>query len=81
VSTEINWRDLAEWNLTLNRDADGRASYDALQTAILWSIRAELRKLNAVLACANFQRLPADLAAIRRNTAKPKPKKKAKVKQ
>jgi len=37
-------------------------------------VRDELRKLNAVFACTNFQAIPGVLRAIRKNTAKKKKK-------
>lgn len=38
--------------------------------ATLMDIRDELKELNAVFRCKNFQRIPAKLDAIRRNTAR-----------
>jgi hypothetical protein len=49
--------------------------WDAVQLAILMDIRRELRRLNRILGCNNFLRLPHDVNQIRCNTAKPRAKK------
>lgn len=47
-------------------------TWDGLQLAVLLSIREELRSIRILLNCRNFLAVPAHLAAIRRNTARPK---------
>lgn len=42
--------------------------------AVLMDIRDELQRLNTLLSCENFLRIPHDLQQIRRNTAKPRRK-------
>lgn len=45
---------------------------DAWQLVALHEILTELRKLNHLLHCPNFQDIPETLRAIRRQTRKPK---------
>lgn len=52
-------------------------AWSCIHAALLMDIREELRALNALLSCPNFTSIPASLRAIRRNTAKPRPKRKA----
>jgi hypothetical protein len=47
-------------------------TYPGLRTAILMSILDELKRLNGLLHCPNFIRIPRDLARIRLNTTKKK---------
>ena len=47
-------------------------SWERAGIAVLMDIRRELQSLNALLRCPNFQSIPAKLAQIRANTAKPK---------
>ena len=51
-------------------------SLDTIQTAILMDIRDELRDLNHLLRCPNFIGIPTTLQDIKRNTTKPRRKKK-----
>ena len=51
----------ANWNLT----APNVQTWDQAQVAVLMDLRDELKKLNAVLACPNFQEIPHTLKAIR----------------
>lgn len=43
--------------------------------AVAMDIRYELQRLNSLLYCENFTRIPTTLKMISRNTAKPKVKK------
>lgn len=55
---------------TLNEDQIG--SWQQVEVAVLMDIRDELKLLNSMLRCPNFQQIPAKLDAIRKNTAKPR---------
>ena len=55
-----------EWNLA--DDKGGIATWEMVGIAVLMDIRRELRALNAVLRCPNFQSIPSTLRTIRRNT-------------
>ncbi len=60
-------------------EPDGRVpTWERVGVAVLMDIRRELRRLNDAIYCPNFVAIPRTLAAIRRNTAKPAPRKKAK---
>jgi hypothetical protein len=56
-------------NLTWNIP-DGPASNEQAALAVLQDIRSELKKLNNVFQCENFQEIPFKLDAIRKNTTK-----------
>lgn len=45
------------------------------QLAVLMDIRDELKRMNSLFHCIRFQSMPGTLESIRRNTAKPRPKK------
>jgi dipeptidyl aminopeptidase/acylaminoacyl peptidase len=49
-------------------------NYRSVGIAVLMDIRQELRRLNSLLACPNFQRIPRDLGRIAANTTKKKRK-------
>lgn len=53
----------------------GDTTWDGVKVAVLMDIRDELQKLNRVFECHNFLAIPSDLRAIRRNTNKPRRKK------
>ena len=59
------------WNWMVNE-----RTYEAAQLAVLMDIREELAALNRLLRCPNFMQIPLKIEAIRRNTAKPRRKKK-----
>ena len=59
-----------EWDLPKNADG-GIKSWDAVKVAVLMDIRDELKRLNGVLHCDNFMKIPATLRQIKRNTTKP----------
>lgn len=61
---DINWQ-LPEKQLE---------TWAQVNVAVLMDIRDELKTLNALLRCPNFQAIPAKLDRISRNTAKPKKK-------
>ncbi len=64
----VNW---------VTRDAFGNVSDIRAQLAVLMDIRVELKRLNNLLHCQNFIRVPTTLAAIKKNTTKRKYKKAA----
>lgn len=45
-------------------EADKAFTRDRVQCILLQEIRDELKKLNAMLQCPNFQRMPQDLRAV-----------------
>lgn len=51
-------------------------TYPGAQLAVLMDIRDELKRLNGLLHCENFQRIPRKLDRISRNTAKPRKRRK-----
>ena len=51
---------------------DKLQEWGQVNAALLMDIRDELRKLNAVLACQNFQDIPRILRRVSVNTAKPR---------
>ena len=57
-------------------DLDGKVKIQFVQTALLMDIRDELKTLNKILGCRSFIDVPKILREIRRNTNKPKRKKK-----
>lgn len=64
-----------EWTVT---DDQGRVrTWEQAMCALLMDVRRELRDLNRLLQCDNFVSMPHVLRDIRRNTTKPKKKKKA----
>jgi hypothetical protein len=50
-------------------------TWQQVEVAVLMDIRDELKTLNALLRCPNFTQIPAKLEAIKRNTTKPRVKK------
>lgn len=64
----------ADWKL--RTALDGGVYNTDVTHALLMDIRAELRKLNRVLECPNFQDIPHRLTAIEKNTRKPRRKRK-----
>ncbi len=57
-----------DWELP----ATGAVAIEQAELAVLMDIRAELRRLTALLGCENFIAVPRLLRTISRNTAKPK---------
>ena len=47
-------------------------TWERAAIAVLMDIRHELRNLNTMLRCPNFQAIPSELRAIRRQTVKPR---------
>jgi hypothetical protein len=71
-----------EWSLPEGKpNASGGTTHslESIHAALLMDIRDELKRLNALLHCSNFQDIPARLSAIRRNTAKPRKRRLRKV--
>lgn len=64
-------------NWLLNVLPNGSCPTGDAQLSVLMDLRDELKSLNGVLHCPNFLDIPRILRQVRRNTAKPKPKKKA----
>lgn len=59
-----------DWTLPIPR----LETWEQAGIAVLMDIRDELQKLNALLGCHNFVSIPTVLRSIRRNTSKPRPK-------
>lgn len=64
-----------DWKVT--NDTGKVPTWDRVGVAVLMDIRAELQKLNAVFACQNFLDVPQLLRDIKKNTQKPRRKRKA----
>lgn len=60
----------ADWNLP-----NLIGTWERVNTAVLMDIRDELYRLNRILGCLNFARMPHDIKQIRLNTTKRKRKK------
>jgi len=60
----------ANVNWSIPRNEAGTVSWDGAKMAVLMDIRDELRKLNRLLHCDNFLRIPMKLDQIERNTKK-----------
>ena len=67
----------SDWNLP-ETPIGGHATWDAVKVAVLMDIRDELQRLNGVIGCANFIRIPRVLDQIVANTKKPGRRKKKK---
>lgn len=63
-----------DWNIP---DGD-ELRWEHVPIAVLMDIRDELQKLNRLLYCNNFTRIPYKLDQIEENTRKPKRKKRKK---
>lgn len=57
-------------DFTMTTGEDGLYRDEMVIVGLLADVRDELRKLNRVFACPNFQQVPQVLRQIRRNTAK-----------
>lgn len=51
-------------------------TWERVGVAVMMDIRDELKQLNALLSCPNFVSIPRKLEAIRKNTTRPRGKKK-----
>lgn len=51
---------------------DGTVDREQARLAVLMDIRDELKALNSLLHCSNFQAIPQMLRRISSNTAKPR---------
>lgn len=67
----------SNWPVT---DELGNINLHCATLTVLMDIRAELRKLNGLLGCYNFTGIPGTLKDIKRNTTKPRRKKKGSAK-
>lgn len=63
------------WAVRLS-DGNNYSAYNSLHLAVLMDIRDELKRLNSLLYCDNFYRIPNTLRQIEVNTNKAKRKKK-----
>lgn len=64
-----------DWNLTHSiNNNDQIYSWDLVPIAVLMDIRDELKRLNHLLNCPNFTRMPHTLESIRKNTIKKRKK-------
>lgn len=54
---------------------DKSDGYPMASLAVLMDIRDELKRMNTLLHCENFQGIPRKLDRISRNTAKPRKRK------
>ena len=61
---------MADHKMQKGWDGPVEYSYIGLTLAVLVEVRDELKKLNALLHCDNFIRIPTELKHIRRNTTK-----------
>lgn len=67
----------ADWVLPTDRlNPNQIASWQYVPIAVLMDIRDELQRLNALLHCPNFTGIPHKLDDIRKNTRKPKRRRK-----
>lgn len=64
----------ADWNV-VNPETGNAVSWDSACCAVLMDLRDELKKLNNLLHCSNFQNIPRKLDRISHNTAKPRNRK------
>lgn len=67
------------WNLPEGKPISGGSTEhvcDSIHAALLMDIRDELKRLNGVFGCANFLEVPGVLRAIKRNTTKPRRRRK-----
>mgnify|MGYP001604804571 FL=1 len=73
MSKLIPWRKKAnlEWNLWM--DNDGKPGSATLTNILLLEIREELKQLNQVFRCHNFQEIPRTLRGLRRDLKKKNP--------
>jgi hypothetical protein len=60
-----------DWNLNITENGDGSITItrDRMQIVLLWEVVQELKKLNALLHCTNFQNVPLTLRGMRRELA------------
>lgn len=65
-------------DVEVKSDGSHSATTEKWQLVVLFGIYQELKRLNTLLHCSNFVGIPGTLRAIRKNTAKPKRKKKVK---
>lgn len=58
-----------DWNLPTAPNSLAAADWETVSIAILMDLRDELQALNHVFACQNFQSIPRELRAIKRELA------------
>ena len=63
------------WILPDNDGTQHRHEWNSVICALLMDLRDELRALNGVLRCRNFQAIPARLLRVAQNTDRPMKKK------
>lgn len=75
---KVSYKVPGEWDITthVTMNIDGSESIDSERAtmAVLFVIRDELKKLNALLHCHNAVDIPRKLDKIVKNTTKPKRK-------
>jgi hypothetical protein len=69
----------SDWRLIVTGTPDGGVTLttDRIQVVLLWEIREELKKLNALLHCQNFTEIPGTLKTISRKIPTRQPRKKS----
>ena len=72
-------RTTQDFNWNIDPESNGKYSHEGARLSVLMDIRDELKKLNAVFACGNFQSIPWKLEKIIKNTTKRKPGRPKKV--
>jgi hypothetical protein len=68
------WRDIADGDWRLWVDENRSPTVETIGVAASLGIYSELKRLNALLHCSNFVRIPGILRVIEINTRKPKKK-------
>lgn len=63
-----------DWDMP-DHPSGGVERHEDARLAVLMDLRDELKQLNRVFACHNFQAVPDLLRAIKSNTTKPRKKK------
>ena len=63
------------WDLEDPKGSGKIGTWQKVGVAVLMDIREELKTLNRLLSCPNFQSIPRRLRQIAANTTKPKRKK------
>jgi hypothetical protein len=63
----------SRWELPA--DGTGRLEWTHVQVALLMDIRDEMQRLNNIIGCTNFLAIPYHLEEIRKNTRRPRRRK------
>lgn len=62
----------ADWKVAVDQFTGQVLTHADAQVALLMDLRDELKKLNRIIGCRNFTRIPMILDAINANTRRPK---------